>query len=136
MLVTFFGLFAVVYGYLNPPKLQIRDFYVGELHSFSIGQVVFFENENFYLIGMKNGNLRALSSSFNNECNVSFFAQRPVEDIKFKPFSLDNIFFDNCQNAWDINGNNLMGNKVPLKTLFVKIKSSGNDQKVIVELIN
>lgn len=135
IVITFLGISAVLHGYFNPPNLQIEDYDVGYLSNYKIGEVYYFEDADFYLVGMKDGNLRALIHPINQNCKLFFNSKKNANDIKINHFSLNEIFFDDCNNIWDVNGNSFSSNKVPLKTLFVKIKTSGKDSKVIVELM-
>ena len=65
---------------------------------------------------------------------LNYFGLRHNNDNKIKPFSIQNIFFDNCDNLWRVNGDSFFQNQVPLKTLFVNIDTSTKDERVIVEV--
>ena len=134
LIVTVIGIYAVLHGYMNPPRIQIEKFDAGSINNFLIGDVKYFQEEEFYLVGMKNGNIRALQQSMHKSCSLTYFGNRENNDNKIKPFAIQNIFFDDCNNMWDVNGNSFSQNQVPLKTLFVKIENSSGDSKVIVEL--
>tara|TARA_Y100001970_G_scaffold159791_1_gene195544 strand:- start:30457 stop:30915 length:459 start_codon:yes stop_codon:yes gene_type:complete len=134
LLISAIGLYAVIHGYTNPPKISIEQFDAGNIENFSIGDVIYYENKEFYLVGMNNGKLRALKQSIKGSCSLNFFAKRNNNDNKMKPLSIQNVFFDNCSNLWHVNGDSFFQNQVPLKTLFVKIDNSNEDERVIIEL--
>ena len=134
LLISAVGLYAVIHGYMNPPKISIEQFDAGSISNFDIGDVVYFQDQEFYLVGMRNGKLRALKQSIKDSCTLNYFGLRHNNDNKIKPFSIQNIFFDNCDNLWRVNGDSFFQNQVPLKTLFVNIDTSTKDERVIVEV--
>ncbi|MBI51634.1 MAG: hypothetical protein CL779_00250 [Chloroflexi bacterium] len=134
LLISAIGLYAVIHGYMNPPKISIEQFDAGSISNFDIGDVIYYQDQEFYLVGMRNGKLRALKESAKEPCSLNYFGSRHNNDNKIKPLSLQNIFFDNCDNLWHTNGDSFFQNQVPLKTLFVNIDTSTKDERVIVEV--
>ncbi|MFL2635097.1 MAG: hypothetical protein ACJ0J6_04560 [Dehalococcoidia bacterium] len=134
LLISTIGLYAVIHGYMNPPKILIEQFDAGSINNIDIGDVIYYQDQGFYLVGMSNGKLRALTQSVKKSCLLNYFGSRDNNDYKIKPFALQNIFFDNCDNLWDVNGDSFFQNQVPLKTLFVNIDTSTKDERVIIEV--
>ena len=138
LLITVIGVFGVVWGYLNPPGIEVEDFDAGELSRFAVRRVVAFPEKHLYVVGLEDGRIRAVDGRVaSNNCKVDWLPDDP-RGAQRNPQGLPGVYRDPCSGAlWSFEGNAISGTNEPLRTPQVTV-TAGQDgkQHVFVELIN
>ena len=139
VVVTAIGLFAVFWGYFNPPAIRVEMFDAGDLSRFAIHKVVAYPEQDLYVVGMADGRIRAIDGRVESTgCRVEWLAEDTRGAVR-NPNGLPGVFHDPCSGAlWSFEGNAISGSDQPLRTPQVtpRISDDGKSQRVTVELVN
>lgn len=139
LLVTALGVFAVFWGYFNPPTIEVVLFDAGDLSRFAIHRVVPYPGQHLYLVGMEDGRIRAVDGRVRgSNCKVEWLPDDP-RGAGRNPQSLPGVLRDPCSGAlWSFEGNAISGTDQPLRTPRVapRMSPDGKSQHVTVELVN
>lgn len=139
LLVTAAGVFAVFWGYFNPPAIEVVMFDAGDLSRFAIHRVVAYPEQHLYVVGMADGRIRAVDGRVQaSGCTVEWLPQDP-RGAERNPEGLPGVLRDPCSGAlWSFEGNAISGTDQPLRTPQVspRISDDGKSQHVYVELVN
>lgn len=139
LVVTALGVFAVFWGYFNPPPIQVVMFDAGDISRFGIHKVVAYPEQHLYLVGMADGRIRAIDGRVaGSNCKVEWLPDDP-RGAERNPQGLPGVFRDPCSGAlWSFEGNAISGADQPLRTPQVtpRISDDGKSQRVTVELVN
>jgi hypothetical protein len=132
-----FGVAGVIWGTLFPEKFESQLFDAGPESNFAIGKVVAFPEPNIYLIGMEDGQLRAIDGVVKaNGCTVEYRPDDPRGAAR-NPRQQPGVFVDPCTGAvWAADGDGLSGTDTPLRTFIVmQATASDGSKHVQVEVI-
>ncbi len=139
LVISMVGLFAVFWGYLNPPDVRIQIFDAGPLSDYAIDRLVEFPEDGLYLVGMSDGRIRALDMRVEQTGCIAEW--HPGEEIgrAHNPAGQPGVFRDPCDGAtWSMVGNAISGTDHPLRTPVATVRLSPESQvmHVYVEVIN
>jgi hypothetical protein len=139
LLLSLAGVFAVLWGYFNPPLVRIVYHDAGLVSRFAIGEVTAYPEVDLYVVGMDDGRLRALDGRIEGtSCTVDW---RP-DDPRGVPHNMGGrpgVFEDPCTGAtWSRVGDAISGTLRPLRTPYVNPKwdAEAGEMRIFVELIN
>lgn len=139
LLVSAAGVFAVFWGYFNPPAITVVMFDAGALDRFAIHRVVAYPEQDLYVVGMADGRLRAIDGRVQpGDCRVEWLPEDQRGAVR-NPNGLPGVFRDPCTDAlWSFEGNAISGTDQPLRTPKVVVRPGETDksQHVFVELVN
>ena len=139
VLMTAAGVFAVFWGALNPPHLEVVNFDAGPVSQFAIHRVVAYPDRDLYLVGIEGGKIRAIDGRVESSgCRVKWLPNDPRGAVR-NPQGLPGVFEDPCTGAiWSFEGNAIAGSDQPLRTPHVApgLSPDGKTAHVSVELIN
>jgi len=139
LLVSAAGVFAVFWGYFNPPAIEVVMFDAGDVSRFAIHRVVAYPEQHLYVVGMADGRIRAIDGRVQpGNCKVEWLPDDPRGAVR-NPEGRPGVFRDPCTDAlWSFEGNAISGTDQPLKTPQVLPQSGGDgkSQHVYVELVN
>ena len=139
LLLTAAGVFAVFWGFLNPPKIEVVSFDAGNVSQFAIHKVVAYPDRALYLVGLDDGRIRAIDGRVEaSGCRVNWLPDDPRGAVR-NPAGLPGVFEDPCSRAvWSFEGNAISGADQPLRTPHVQptISQDGKSAHISVELIN
>ena len=139
LLVTIAGVFGVLWGVVNPPRIEIVNFDAGDLNQFAIHRVVAYADKDLYLVGMEDGSIRAIDGRVQADgCRVAWLPEDPRGAAR-NPQGLPGVFEDPCTHAvWSFEGNAVSGTDKPLRTQHVEggMSQDGRTAHIFVELIN
>ena len=137
--VTAAGVFAVFWGYFNPPAIRVVMFDAGDRTQFAAHKVVVYPDQHLYVVGMADGRVRAIDGRVaDSNCKVEYLPDDP-RGAERNPNGLPGIYRDPCSGAlWSFEGNAISGTDKPLRTPFVtpSLSADGKSQRVMVELVN
>lgn len=132
-----FGVIGVAWGYFNPKRIEVQYLDGGPESRYAIGKVVAFPEQNVYIVGLENGQLRAIDGVVrNSECIVEYRPQDP-RGAERNPRGEPGVFVDPCSGAvWAATGDALSGADRSLRT-FTVVGKQGPDgtRHVEVEVI-
>lgn len=132
-----FGLIGVTWGTFNPKRIEVQYLDGGPESRYAIGKVVAFPEQNVYIIGLENGQLRAIDGVVrNSECIVEYRPQDP-RGAERNPRGEPGVFVDPCSGAvWAATGDALSGADRSLRTFTVVGKQGADGTRhVEVEVI-
>jgi|GEM_PF-1260232 len=132
-----FGIGGVVWGTLFPEVIPSKLFDAGVESNFAIGKVVAFPEPNVFVIGMENGQLRAIDGVVkSNGCTVEYRPDDPRGAAR-NPRQVPGVYVDPCSGAvWAADGDGLVGTDTPLRTFSVMGSTAADGSKhVQVEVI-
>lgn len=139
VLITIAGVFGVMWGYFNPPAIQVVMFDAGDRSRFAVHQLVEFPEKHLYLVAMPDGRVRAIDGRVaSNNCRVEWLPQ-DARGAEKNPNGMPGVLRDPCSGAlWSFEGNAISGTDLPLRTPQVtpQISQDGKSQRVVVELVN
>ena len=139
VVVTAIGLFGVLWGYFNPPAIEVRMFDAGDVDQFAISKVVAYPEQHLYVVRLEDGRLRAIDGRVaSNNCRVDWLPDDP-RGAERNPKGLPGIYRDPCSGAiWSFEGNAISGTDQPLRTpqILPTISPDGKSQHATVELVN
>lgn len=137
--MTLLGLFAVIWGWLNPPGINVTYVNAGPEDQFAIGEVTPFAEHDFYIVGLEDGRLRALDGRIQSSgCSVEWLPG-DARGTAHNPRGLAGVFHDPCSGAlWSMLGNAISGTNEPMRTPHLEPRRADDGQTlhVYVELIN
>lgn len=139
LLVTAFGIGAVLWGYFNPPDIRISQFDAGPVSNFAIRKVTAYPEQNIYIVGLDDGRLRALDGRNQaSRCSVRWLPDDPRGGVR-NPGGVAGVFEDPCNGAlWSMLGDAISGSDVPLRVPVIDYRP-GEDGRALhawVEVIN
>lgn len=132
-----FGVVGVAWGTFNPKRVEVRYLDAGPESRFAVGKVVAFPEQNVYVIGLENGQLRAVDGVVRNSgCVVEYRPQDP-RGAERNPRGEPGVFVDPCSGAvWAATGDVLSGADRSLRTFTVTGQTAADGTKrVEVEVI-
>lgn len=139
LVVSALGLFAVFWGYFNPPAIRVVMFDAGDLSQFAVHRVVVYPEQHLYIVGMADGRIRAIDGRVRgSDCRVEWLPD-DARGAARNPQGLPGVFHDPCSGAlWSFEGNAISGSDLPLRTPQVRpaLGPDGRSQHVTVELVN
>jgi hypothetical protein len=139
LLVSAAGVFAVFWGYFNPPAIRVVLFDAGTLDRFAIHRVVAYPEQDLYVVGMGDGRIRAIDGRVQpGDCRVEWLPEDQRGAVR-NPNGLPGVYRDPCTGAlWSFEGNAISGTDRPLRTPKVAVRAgeNGGTQHVFVELVN
>jgi hypothetical protein len=130
---------GAVYGaFFAHPPITVKQFDAGTVDQFAIGKVNAFPQYSLYLVGMEDGQIRAIDARVESSgCSATWHPDDPrgtVDNPKREP----GVFIDPCSGAvWSMLGDALSGTLTPLRTPNVTHERGSNGvDHVLVEIIN
>lgn len=133
------GLFAVFWGYFNPPAIQVVMFDAGNVDRFAVSKVVAYPEQHLYVVQLEDGRLRAIDGRVaSNNCRVEWLPEDP-RGAERNPKGLPGIYRDPCSGAlWSFEGNAISGTDMPLRTpkIITETSVDGKSEHASVELVN
>jgi hypothetical protein len=137
--VTLLGLAAVLWGWLNPPSIEISYVDAGPVTQFAISEVTAFPEHDFYIVGLEDGRLRALDGRIQaSGCTVEWLP-RDSRGAPHNPGGRPGVFHDPCSGAlWSMLGNAISDTREPMRTPHIDARrpSEGEPVHVYVERIS
>lgn len=134
-----FFVLVVLYGrFIADPEIVVRQFDAGPIEEFAIGQVNAFPERHLYLVGLENGQVRAVDGRVESSgCTVEY---RPDDErgVPKNPLGVTGAYVDPCTGAvWSIAGDGISGAEEPLRTPEVSYRPGADGSlHVWVELVN
>jgi hypothetical protein len=130
---------GAVYGaFFAHPPIRVRMFDAGPVSDFAIGKVNAFPQYALYLVGMEDGQIRAIDARVESSgCTAEWRPDDP-RGASDNPKHVPGAFVDPCTGAvWSAVGDALSGSNTPLRTPQVS-HQTGSDglDHVMVETIN
>jgi hypothetical protein len=112
------------------PAVQVRWVDAGPESAFAIGQVVPLSGEHVYVIGLENGQLRAIDGIVEgSRCAVRWLPDDARGSEK-NPSGLPGVYEDSCSAAvWAASGDALSGVDTPLRTFEVRAATAADGTK-------
>lgn len=139
LLITLAGVGAVIWGYFNPPDLQVVQFDAGPVSQWKAQRIVGFPERDLYVVALPDGRLRALDARVESSgCDAAWKPDDPRGAAK-NPGGQPGVFEDACGGGvWSILGDAVSGTDQPLRTPLVETRpdDAGRELRVWVELIN
>lgn len=135
--MSLFGLVGVLWGIQNPKQVEVQYIDGGPESGYAIGKVVPFPEQNVYVIGLENGQLRALDGVVRtNHCVVEYRPDDP-RGVDRNPRGLPGVFVDPCSGAvWAANGDAISGADESLRTFSVMgVNAADGTRRVEIEVI-
>ena len=138
-LVTFLGIGAVVWGYVNPPDVRVVQFDAGPVSQWKAQRIVGFPEQRIYVVALDDGRLRALDTRIADSGCVAQWKPDDVRGRAANPAGLPGVFEDACGGGvWSMIANAISGSAVPLRTPLVDARpdTEGREVRIWVELVN
>jgi hypothetical protein len=139
LLITAAGVFAVFWGYFNPPPIRVVLFDAGARSQFEAHRLVAYPDKDLYLVALEDGRMRAIDGRIKGtDCAVDWLPDDPRGAVR-NPQGMPGVFEDPCSGAvWSFEGNAISGTDQPLRTPQARVTAGpdGRTQHVIVELVN
>ena len=135
--MSLFGIVGVAWGTLHPKQVAVEYLDAGPESRFAIGKVVAFPEQNVYVIGLENGQLRAIDGVVQyTECIVEYRPDDP-RGAERNPRGAPGVYVDPCSGAvWAATGDVLSGADRPLRTFSVTGRTAADGSKYVeVEVI-
>jgi hypothetical protein len=135
--MSVFGLVGVAWGVFHPKQVALQYLDAGPESRFAIGKVVAFPEQNVYVIGLENGQLRAIDGVVQySECIVEYRPDDP-RGAERNPRGGPGVYVDPCSGAvWAATGDALSGADRPLRTFTVTGQTAADGaRRVEVEVI-
>ncbi len=136
LLVVIAGVFAVLWGTFKsePPKFALVD--AGLVSSFAIGRVVAYPEQQFYVVGLADGRLRALDGFVKSSgCPVSWLPadeRGRARNVNGEP----GVYVDACSGGvWYANGDALPPTAEPLRSFHLEYRTVADGQHLWVEVL-
>jgi hypothetical protein len=135
--MSLFGIVGVAWGTFHPKQVAVEYLDAGPESRFAIGKIVAFPEQNVYVIGLENGQLRAIDGVVRySECIVEYRPQ-DVRGAERNPRGEPGVYVDPCSGSvWAATGDVLSGADRPLRTFTVTGQTAPDGSKrVEVEVI-
>lgn len=136
LVVLIAGVFAVVWGTYRstPPRFALVD--AGLVLQFAIGRVVAYPEQQFYVVGLADGRLRAVDGYVEaSGCAVRW----TPDDDRGRARNVDGApgaYVDACSGgAWYANGDAIPPTAEPLRTFHLEYRTVADGQHLWVEVL-
>jgi hypothetical protein len=141
VLITLIGIGAVFWGrFVDPPNIPVLDFDAGPVADYAMGDVRPFPDLDFFLVGLADGELRAVDARLPSGGCVVEFHPDDTRGAALNALGRNGTFVDPCTGAaWYLDGDQLDAagqTPEPLRTFAVDYQTPPDDvQHVYVEVI-
>ncbi|MCK9494811.1 MAG: hypothetical protein M0R75_04850 [Dehalococcoidia bacterium] len=137
LLVSVFFIGVVVWGWLNPADIKVEYFDAGPAHSFEIGKVAAFPEQDTYIVGMQDGRLRAIDVRVQQSGCTAVWKPEDARGAVANPGGVPGVFEDPCTGAiWSMEANAIEDAEVPLKTPYIDYRPGEGGTHAFVERVN
>jgi hypothetical protein len=132
-----FGVVGVIWGTFFPAHVPVEMLDAGPETGFAIGKVVVFPEQNVYLIGLPDGEIRAVDGVVKGDHCTLEYRPDDLRGTSRNPLKTPGVLVDPCSGAvWAATGDAIEGADEPLRTFSVMgVDGPDGTRHVSVEVI-